>query len=166
MRNYNYGSAAPNLRPKPRVNKEQERLKKLRKDIAMENAKNKLKKQNRKKIKTYIAIFTVSITLGLTVHIKDYLYTSKKAYTDLQRTMFVMSKDNEDMRSKIILESGIGNILAEASELELTEVPKENFLEMDLDKNNFAEPELKPEKNIIEKIISLSFLQKRWKPRR
>lgn len=151
-----YLSTAPNPEIRREKQREQEeerrRLEKSKQDFHKKNAA----RNNQIKIKAALTIFFMAGSLFVTIFRSGMIYNMQNEYVQMQNDTRATVKINEALKAKLIQASSIGDIAEKSVALELVSVDKSDYLEIDLTKNNFIEPEAaSAEPKFTDKIFSM-----------
>lgn len=146
--------------PNPSVEREQKRReaeeqRKLQKSKELFQKKTAARNNEMKRSITK-SIFFMAVLLGFVLYRGSVVFQLQNQYVSMQNEIRETLKNSEDLRSKIIKASSIGEVAEKSKNLELVAVDRAEYIEVDLFANHFSEQEIQTEeKSLSERIFSM-----------
>ncbi|NLC65638.1 MAG: hypothetical protein GX752_01695 [Clostridium sp.] len=121
--------------------------------------RQKIRTNNKVRVNTILTLFLLAIICFFTIYRSSNIYTLQNEYLNLQNETRILKNQNEDMKSKLINASSLNEMVNESEKLNLVQLDNDEYLKLDLNKNNFKDiEEIAETNNLIEKAMSfLSF---------
>lgn len=125
-----------------------------------EYRREEIRNNNKVRVKTILTLFCIAIICFFTIYRSSKIYSLQNEYLQLQNETRILSNQNEDLKSKLINASSLNDMVNESEKLNLVELDNDEYLKLDLNKNNFKDiEEIEENNNLIEKVMSLLSLK-------
>ena len=136
----------------PQISREE--LRKLKE--SKENYRNQnIRNNNKLRVNTVLTLCFVAIICFFTIYRSSMIYSLQNEYLEMQNETKVLKNENEALKSQIINASSLNEMVASSEKLNLVQLSKDEYLTLDLNKNNFEDiEEIIEEDSLIDKAMS------------
>lgn len=136
-----------------------EEIKKLQESKENYRRQN-IRRNNKVRVNTILTLCFVAIICFFTIYRSSMIFSMQNEYLEMQSETKALKNENEALRSQMINASSLNEMISASEELDLVQLNKNEYLTLDLNKNNFKDIEEKIEEdNFIDKAMSFLTLK-------